>query len=133
MRKNIGGVLGMFLFPLVARAGVDQPMNEIEYGDGGVLPVFVALAIVAWLIKLASEGGFGQFLKELAKGLAFIASIYLAASVMFACICIPGYFLRKAGFNGGLLLLLSIPAGLFIFFKLFDFYQKIYPGKPPAE
>ena len=62
------------LTPIVAFAGIDKPWNETDDGgNGSVIVGLAVLGILAFIIHLVEKGEFLGFLKDIAKGLSFLA------------------------------------------------------------
>lgn len=77
------------LTPVVALAGIDQPWNEVDDGgNGNVIVGMVALGILAFIIHLIEKGEFLGFLKDIAKGVSFLATMYLGVFFFLACMLV---------------------------------------------
>lgn len=118
--------------PIMALAGMDQPWNEIDDGSrGDVIVGLAVLGILAFMIHLVEKGEFLSFLKDAAKGLSFLATIYLAGLMFAACIVGIALLLQAIGVStDSAWLVISLPLGILVALKLFGAYQDWRSQKP---
>ena len=112
------------ILPQVAWAGVDQPWQELESGGfGDVGGGFVLLAVIAIAIHLIEKGEFFGFLRDIAKGVSFIATMYLMVFWFLVCIVGVALALQAVGFEKSTSGWIAFPAGLVLAYKIFSLYE----------
>jgi Fe2+ transport system protein B len=115
----------------VAHAGPDQPWNDLESGSSGdIAQGLVLLAAIAFVIHLVEKGEFGGFLRDLAKGLSFLAAMYLMVFWFIACIAAVAFLLRSIGLEKSTSGFIAFPAGLYLAYKIYCAYESWRRRKP---
>jgi len=117
----------------VAHAGPDQPWNELESGSSGdIAGGLILLAVIAFAIHLVEKGEIGGFFRDLAKGLSFLATMYLMVFWFIACIAAVAFLLRSIGLEKSTAGLIAFPAGLALAYKLYGAYES-WRSRRPTE
>lgn len=129
---SLAPVVFVLLAPVVALAGLDQPWNEVDDGgNGNVIVGMVVLGILAFIVHLIEKGEFLGFLKDIAKGLSFLATIYLAGLMFAACIVAIAVLLQTIGVSkDSAWNIISLPLGIWVALMLFGVYQDWRNPKP---
>lgn len=131
LMKRFTAFIFFSLTSLVTQAGIDQPWNEMEEGcNENAAAAIVVLAIIALIIHLVEKGEFLGFLKDVAKGLSFIATIYLVAFWFLACIVVIAVLLQAFGLSKDTSGMIAFPTGLYAAYKIFSAYQDWRNPKP---
>lgn len=95
-----------------ARAGADQSWNELEsYSGGGTGGVLVLLALAALAIHLLAQGDYFGVLRDLLKGLALLASMYLIVFGFLCCIIGISILLQHFGMTKDASGFIAFPLG----------------------
>ena len=116
--------IAVLALPLHCLAGIDKPWQDADDdGTGNVAGAMFLLALVAFAIHLIERGEFLDSLRDLAKGLSVIATMYLMVFWLVVCVVAIALALQAIGMEKSMSAFIAIPTGLVVAYKLFAMYQ----------
>ena len=126
LRIALASTTGLLLpgLALANRYGMDRAPEDARAAAADLWVMLFLFAVLAFAVHLAAKTRALGALQHFAKGLTFLASIYLSAFFFLSCLSGIARFLHFFGMERDLASLVAFPFGLAMAFKLYTVYER---------